>query len=227
MPSDEGYREIQLNGKQMIFLFMATTIVAVVIFLCGVTVGRGVRNAPAVAGAEPAVGAAPAVDIAPVPPDSQAANKPAAGPAPAVVPPAPPPEPDGGSGAEQAAVPRPRTAPPAIAASEKPAGSKPQTSAAPAPAAPSVSPAAATPASEPVGEGYAVQVVALRDRNQADGRAKDLMAKGYPAYVVAPSEAGGVFRVRIGKFKERRQAEAVMRRLKKEEKSDSFLVPTR
>ena len=43
MNTDEGFREIQLNGKQLIFLFMATTVVGVVIFLLGVLVGRGVR----------------------------------------------------------------------------------------------------------------------------------------------------------------------------------------
>src|SRR6185295_3647962 len=41
--SDEGVHEIQLNGKQLVFMFMAVTVVAVVIFLCGVMVGRGVR----------------------------------------------------------------------------------------------------------------------------------------------------------------------------------------
>src|SRR6187399_1447913 len=39
---DEGLHEIQLNGKQLVFLFMTATVVAVVIFLCGVMVGRGV-----------------------------------------------------------------------------------------------------------------------------------------------------------------------------------------
>ena len=39
---DDGFREIQLNGKQLVFLFMAATVVSVVIFLCGVLVGRGV-----------------------------------------------------------------------------------------------------------------------------------------------------------------------------------------
>src|SRR5687768_1272874 len=42
--SDEGFHEIQLNGKQLVFLFMAATVVSVVIFLCGVLVGRGVRD---------------------------------------------------------------------------------------------------------------------------------------------------------------------------------------
>jgi hypothetical protein len=40
--ADESVHEIQLNGKQLVFMFMATTVVAVVIFLSGVMVGRGV-----------------------------------------------------------------------------------------------------------------------------------------------------------------------------------------
>ena len=42
---DDGFHEIQLNGKQLVFLFMTGTVVAVVIFLLGVFVGRGVRLA--------------------------------------------------------------------------------------------------------------------------------------------------------------------------------------
>jgi hypothetical protein len=41
---DEAFHEIQLNGKQLVFLFMAATVVSVVIFLCGVMVGRGVQT---------------------------------------------------------------------------------------------------------------------------------------------------------------------------------------
>jgi len=41
--SDEQFHEFHLDGKQMVFLFMASTVMAVVIFLCGVMVGRGVR----------------------------------------------------------------------------------------------------------------------------------------------------------------------------------------
>src|SRR5438477_6653391 len=40
---DDAFHEIQLSGKQLVFLFMAATVVSVVIFLCGVLVGRGVR----------------------------------------------------------------------------------------------------------------------------------------------------------------------------------------
>lgn len=41
--SDDAFHEIQLSGKQIVFLFMAATVVSVVIFLCGVLVGRGVQ----------------------------------------------------------------------------------------------------------------------------------------------------------------------------------------
>src|SRR5688500_5470847 len=57
--SDQGVREIQLNGKQLVFMFMTATVAAVVIFLCGVMVGRGVNttrvSAAAAGAAEPSV----------------------------------------------------------------------------------------------------------------------------------------------------------------------------
>src|SRR3982751_2276699 len=42
--ADDGFHEIQLSGKQLVFLFMATTAVSVMIFLLGVLVGRDVRG---------------------------------------------------------------------------------------------------------------------------------------------------------------------------------------
>src|SRR5688500_15422575 len=44
MPSthDDAFREIQLSGKQVVFIFMAGVVIAVVIFLLGLQVGRGV-----------------------------------------------------------------------------------------------------------------------------------------------------------------------------------------
>ena len=60
--NDDGFREIQLNGKQLVFLFMAVTVVLVVTFLTGVLVGRGVRAERA------SEQQAEALDEAPVPP---------------------------------------------------------------------------------------------------------------------------------------------------------------
>ena len=42
---DGAYYEVQLNNKQLVFFFMSTLAIAVVVFLCGVMVGRGVRDA--------------------------------------------------------------------------------------------------------------------------------------------------------------------------------------
>src|SRR5688500_17710059 len=39
---DDAFREIQLSGKQLVFVCMATVVIAVGIFLMGVQVGRGV-----------------------------------------------------------------------------------------------------------------------------------------------------------------------------------------
>jgi cell division septation protein DedD len=74
---DEGFHEIQLNGKQVVFLFMAATVVSVVIFLCGVLVGRGVRvERPAMA------------DLGPVSAQAETTPPPSPQPAPAAAAPA-------------------------------------------------------------------------------------------------------------------------------------------
>jgi DedD protein len=43
--ADERPRGVHLSDKQLVFLFMSATGIAVVVFLCGVLVGRGVRTA--------------------------------------------------------------------------------------------------------------------------------------------------------------------------------------
>lgn len=192
MASDEGFREIQLKGKQLVFLFMATTIVAVVIFLCGVMVGRGVRNTTT-ATADTAAGPAPTGDLTAAP-DAPAATRAAA---PAATTP-PPPEP-----AEET-VPEGKAGASVPAAAAVPAGNVP---------------------GEPAGNGFALQVAALNEKDQAEAIARRLIGNGYAAYIVPPPATGGMFRVRIGKFKERREADAVIRRLRKEEHLEPWIVP--
>ena len=239
---DEGFHEIQLNGKQLVFLFMAATVVSVVIFLCGVLVGRGVKTQLSVAGdtvQESSVAeTTPTQQVAP-------AAAPAAGSDPTTAP--PPPAADELSyfnrleksstpqeqlktekskekAAEHREPPAPapvaeRTPPPAAPA---PAPAKPVQEAVPTPA-PAPPPAAAastpaTPAAEPGGQGFAVQIAALNVRSEADAIAKRLSSKGYTAYVLTPqSGTPSVFRVRVGKFNTRREAESVAAKLQKEE----------
>jgi cell division septation protein DedD len=52
-----------------------------------------------------------------------------------------------------------------------------------------------------------------------------LSAKGYAAYVMAPAPgAPNLFRVRIGKFTTRADADRVVARLKREERLDPWIV---
>jgi cell division protein FtsN len=74
-------------------------------------------------------------------------------------------------------------------------------------------------ASDPSGPGIAVQVAAYRDRKDADILAKQLAAKGYPAFVMDPVKGTSttLFRVRVGKYKTLKDAEAVQSRLQSAE----------
>ena len=209
---DDGFHEIQLNGKQLVFLFMAATVVSVVIFLCGVLVGRGVRaergidaEAAELRTAEPA----PQQAASPAPPTPAGSDPTAAAPPQAV---------DDLSyfNRLQASNPPPEQlkAAPAAAPAEKPAA--PQNAAAPAPAP--QGPARVAAANGPQGTGYAVQVAALNIRSEADAIAKRLAAKGYAAYVLNPAAGTPqIYRVRIGKFGSRREAETIATKLEKEE----------
>ena len=63
-----------------------------------------------------------------------------------------------------------------------------------------------------------MQIAALNVRSEAEAIAKRLSSKGYAAYVLAPaSGTPTVFRVRVGKFNTRREAETVAAKLQKEE----------
>jgi rare lipoprotein A len=92
--------------------------------------------------------------------------------------------------------------------------------------APSTAPAAvaATSTNEPAGKGFVVQVAAVRQRAEADTIARRLSSKGYPAFVTTPAGAANVFRVRIGKYSDRREAESVAGRLEKEEQFKPWIT---
>jgi cell division septation protein DedD len=219
---DDGFHEIQLNGKQLVFLFMAATVVSVVIFLCGVLVGRGVRVERGDF-ARTAVRESSPIDVAPAPPPATTPvpSTPASDPTVAAPPPAvdelsyfnrlekptPPvetlkPAPDNG-----------RPAPARVASASPPALPVP------ADKTPSL---AATPSPS---QGYAVQIAALNVRSEADAMAKRLASKGYAAYVLTPANGTpAVYRVRIGTFKTRREAEAMAARLQKEEQFKPWIT---
>src|SRR5688572_24654438 len=190
--TDDGFHEIQLNGKQLVFLFMAVTVVSVVIFLCGVLVGRGVQARTAAAG-----DAAPVAVEEPADPTAPAATPSTGAPA------GPTAVPDLGyqgrleasaPAAEKLVKPTASAAPPPAAQTARPepavpeaAGARPgPTAAPPASEKPAVEkaavekpavekPAAPNPAFvEPRGDGFAIQVAALSGRAEAEGVAARL-----------------------------------------------------
>jgi len=219
--TDDGFNEIQLNGKQLVFLFMAVTVASVVIFLCGVLVGRGVRAERAAADALQALAEVPSADVrAP----SEAAQTRSADADPTKA--APPPAVDDLSYFDRLEKPNPSTEAlePAKKADKPDRDPEPPVAAPrPRPATEPVAPAATKASAEALPSGYVVQIAALNARGEADAVANRLASKGYSAYVLATSPKASspgtqsVYRVRVGPFKTRRDAESMADRLEKEE----------
>jgi cell division septation protein DedD len=241
---DDAFHEIQLNGKQLVFLFMVTTVVLAVAFLSGVFVGRGVRLERAASLGEAGSG------IPVTTPDLVASREaaPAAGSDPTAAPPPPAvdeplsyfkrleqqgqPEEElkPASGKAASAPPvggrvdKPRDTPAApkqqpVASAAQPAASK---ASAPPPPAPSVD----ASLDEPSGSGFVLQISALNERSPAELIAKRLSAKGYSASVLAPAAGAParMYRVRIGKFKTLREAEAIAAKVEKEEQIKPWIT---
>jgi cell division septation protein DedD len=87
------------------------------------------------------------------------------------------------------------------------------------------------PAAPPSSQGgarpgvWAVQVVALSDRTAANAVVQRLSAKGYPAFLVTPQAGVPVqtYKVQVGRFSDRSEAEQIKNRLKKEEQFEPII----
>jgi len=219
--TDDGFHEIQFSSKQLVFLFMAASAILISVFIFGVLVGRDTTTRPP---EEPISANAPA----PVEPSSTAAENepqpPASGdrlrypedlagggksnpsttnpPAAAVQPPTPVPDPT------------PEAPTPAAQPDPKPTQADPPK---PIPAPPVSKPSDAGPKVPTTGKPgqWVLQVSALRTRQAAAESVQRLISKGYDAYL--EDTAKGLYRVRIGKFKDREEALRVARRYEKEE----------
>jgi cell division septation protein DedD len=209
-PVDDAFHEIQLSGKQLVFLFMATTVISVVIFLCGVVVGRGVRAEDI--GVDPSVAAASAPAPAVPAPSAEALT---------ADPPTPPSE-------------APLSYQQRLESEKAPAEdlkTKPEPRRSEPEAARTAGAADRQPLIPPATQGarpgtWAIQVQALRDRDVAGQVVQRLRSKGYPAFLVAPTAGAPtqLFRVQVGRYSERGEAQQVEMRLKKEEQFDTFIV---
>ena len=208
-PAEDGFHEIQLSGKQLVFLFMATTVVSVVIFLCGVLVGRGVGSDPQEAQAI----------------DSSAVDTPLSTPAETVP-------------LADTEAPAPIAAP-ALSYDERLRGDVTEqlkTQPEPTPAKPAAPPSSA-PATTEAGSARAaalnvptsgrpgvwfLQVTALKNEEAAAESVRGLIDDGFPAYLdKTPAGTPPFFRVRIGRYATREEAEQVASRLQKEKQFTS------
>ena len=250
--SDEGFHEIQLNGKQLVFLFMAASIVAVVIFLCGVMVGRGVpTRASAAPNTSDQASLDPTASLQGLPVTPAVANDENApitaqetltyptlleDPNPPAETLAPPVQP---SIELPVAAVTPRRPPPSVApkpatpaAAPKPSSSvvardlAPKPAAVPAPRAPreSVTPRESTAnASLAEPAGGGFVVQVAAVRQRAEA---NTIARRLSSkgYPAFITTSGANFRVRVGKFDDRREAESIAGRLEREERFKPWIT---
>ena len=198
--TEDGFHEIQLSGKQLVFLFMAMTVILVVTFLSGILVGRAVGTE------EPQASVIATTDD----PESET-------PASDAPPPAEPDPPSftfddrlRGSGSAPKEELKP-TVPP----DPTPPPAEPE----PVPQKAPEEPTADVPTSGRPGTWF-LQLSALSNRAAAADMVRSLVAKGYPAYLQEPS-GDALYRVRIGRYRDRSEAEKIAARLKKEDKFSS------
>jgi cell division septation protein DedD len=250
--SDEALHEIQLSGKQLVFVFMASTVAVVVVFLCGVMVGRGVQTPrtgqTASTVAEASVDPTSSVVPPPPPTVSTSQSAPIASQETLTYPnrledPNPPVETlkepvetlEESTAARETtdALPKPAAEPPpdivnSVASSPlvKPDAPPAKAAVEPAkPAAPPLTPAVTNaPLNEPAGNGFVVQVAAVKERSEADTIARRLNGKGYPTFITMSNGAVRMFRVRVGKYPDRREAESIAGRLEKEEQFKPWIT---
>ena len=82
--------------------------------------------------------------------------------------------------------------------------------------------------SRPVVEegGFTVQVMSLRDRTAAERVAAGLVEKGYEAFVAPPIDGAPVpvFRVRVGRYSDREEAEQIKNRLEQNEELKPWIT---
>jgi cell division protein FtsN len=193
--TDREFHEIQLSGKQLVFLFISLVVLAVVTFLLGVAVGKGVRG-----------------DMMDAPTSAAAATE-------AVVPEEPPVQPAqelgyhdllAGSGTTPPAAGGPPPTPPA---ENTPPPPTPTPTPEPTPAA------AQTPPAAPAATGdWFLQTGAYSGRQAADGQVAALKKLNVPAFVLVPTAGSPVklFRVRVGPYATQPEAESVRVRLVRE-----------
>jgi cell division septation protein DedD len=195
--SDDGIHEISLNGKTLVFIFMATTVVLVVTFLLGVMVGRGSRelqvlNTEVLTGDVLEEDLVEEFEIAPevVLPEDETVQT------------------------GDLSYPGRLTSPDVIQESVNP-GSELIEEVLPSEAESSIAeqPPLTSLSLESVKLGFTVQVTAVRNREDAEAMLEQLRSDDYPAYLLEPNAPEELYRVRVGQNLDQKEADDMRRRL--------------
>ena len=192
--------DVPVSPKQLVFLTMIAVMTAVVVFLCGVQVGRGV--AAREAGGTGSVTGVPAADGAAGPEGSSSSSE-GGGPF--------------GSRLE------------GLSYFERLRGGEPVPESLDFGGEPPVAAGAAPSPPDPlVGErrgSFVVQVMSVRGGAAAQDLKADLEAKGYPVVVEPmPRTPGALHRVRVGPYADRAEAELASHRLRSEERFEPWIT---
>jgi cell division septation protein DedD len=213
--ANSGQSEAAPSAKQLVFLAMMATVVAVVVFLCGVLVGRGVplQRGTVAQPSEAGPGRAGVFGIGEPAPD---ADTDAASPL------------DDLSYYERLSGTDPVPERELTRTEVVPAGETDGADAVPPErfdAAAPVAPAGALSGSRDAAS-FVVQVTAVRGADDAHAVAAGLLARGYPAFVVdpVPGAPAAVYRVRVGPYPDRAEAETVRLRLETEEQFKPWVI---
>ena len=195
--SDDGIHEISLNGKTLVFIFMATTVLLVVTFLLGVMVGRGARDLQGM-NPEVLIGDALEEDLVE---EFEVA--------PEVVLPG-----DETVQMGDLSYPGRLTSPDVIQESVNPDSDLIEE------VRPSEDESSITEqlplrssSLESVKVGFTVQVTAVRNREDAEAMLEQLRSDDYPAYLLEPDASAEFYRVRVGRNLDQKEADDMRRRL--------------
>ena len=208
---EKSYYEIQLDNKQLILVFLAALTLCVLIFVLGVMVGKGQKEAEMAAAGKSGSSSARTEPDLTVPKEPKETESPAAknqksekksaskGTEPS--------KDDGFYGLDQS--------------DESQKGLEPKTE--PAVAKPEPAPSEPGPTLAPVR--FTVQLMATESKSKAQEQVRYLKARGYSPFMsVKETKDGAVYKVRIGKYADTAAAKEIAARLKQNLKLDPWVT---
>lgn len=241
---EKSYYEIQLDNKQLILVFLAGVTVCVLIFVLGVLVGKGKKEAEMAAvktetpvPVKPQEDTQPPSEAKPIVENKQSSQK-------SAVKTEPKEKKDEDysfydldkSESESKLTKKVESKTPATETKTPPPQEKPKPAEKAKPVAESTVPVASSKevkeakeeaeVSTPAGsQRYTVQVMATASKSKAEQRLNELIAKGYPAYMDEGTGTGSsVYKVRIGKYADSASAKKDAVKLKEELNLDTWVA---